>query len=76
MDLVSFFAALILYTTLGTLAVAVAAYAAYKLREGRRPRRGTVADTGETFEPIFLERFEPGQALSTAVSNAGAKRGG
>ncbi|MBI4756679.1 MAG: hypothetical protein HY778_14930 [Betaproteobacteria bacterium] len=58
-DLVSVFANLILYTTLGTIAVAIAAYMAYKLRERRAPRRHVRRPgSGHGPEPVFLVPFE------------------
>jgi len=58
MDFISILATVILFTTVGTLVVAVAAYAAYKLRERRKPVKRTSAmlATGE-IEPIFLEPY-------------------
>ena len=60
MDLISLLATIILITTLGTLVVGVAAYAAFKLRDKRKPRKGdpTVKQDGE-HEPIFLQRYAP-----------------
>lgn len=60
MDLISILATVILLTTIGTLVVAVAAYAAFKMREKRKPRRHdpTVPLHGSR-EPIFLTRFIP-----------------
>lgn len=58
-DLVSIFANLILYTTLGTIAVAIAAYLAYKLRERRAPRRHVRRPgPGHRPDPVFLVPFE------------------
>ena len=60
MDLISILATVILLTTIGTLVVAVAAYAAFKMREKRKPKRHdpTVPLHGAR-EPIFLTRFIP-----------------
>ena len=59
MDFISILATILLFTTVATLAVALAAYAAFKLRERRKPgKTGTVSATGE-IEPIFLERYVP-----------------
>lgn len=60
MDLISLLATLILITTIGTLIVAIAAYAAFKLRDKRRPRRRdpTIAHEGP-HEPVFLKRYVP-----------------
>jgi len=63
MDLISLLATVILITTIGTLVVGVAAYAAFKLRDKRKPRRRdpTMENTGE-YEPIFLQRYTPAGA--------------
>jgi hypothetical protein len=59
MDFISILATVILFTTIATLVVAVATYAAYKLRERRKPvRRAAVVDEGE-LEPIFLDPYTP-----------------
>lgn len=60
MDLISILATVILITTLGTLIVAVAAYAAFKLRDKRKPKKKdqTLDDSGP-FEPIFLTPYIP-----------------
>lgn len=60
MDLISILATVILITTLGTLVVAVAAYAAFKLRDKRKPRKKdpTMNNDGP-FEPIFLLQYNP-----------------
>jgi hypothetical protein len=59
-DLFSILATVILLTTIGTLVVAVAAYAAFKMREKRKPKRHdpTVPLHGAR-EPVFLTRFIP-----------------
>ncbi len=61
MDLISILATVILITTIGTLVVGVAAYAAFKLRDKRRPKKKdpTASDQGELGEPIFLKRYVP-----------------
>jgi hypothetical protein len=66
MDLIQLFATLILVTTLITLAVAVAAYAAYKLREKRRPLEERVLGEEDDFQAIFLEPFEPARGASAS----------
>ena len=57
MDLLSLLATVILFTTVGTLVVALAAYAAYKLREKRKPVKKKRNESGLNMEPIFLEPF-------------------
>jgi hypothetical protein len=59
MDFISILATIILFTTVATLAVALAAYAAFKLRERRKPGKGGPAVAGGAIEPMFLERYMP-----------------
>jgi hypothetical protein len=62
MDLISILATVILVTTIGTMVVGVGAYAAFKLRDKRKPstKKGddTLDDKGPR-EPIFLKRYVP-----------------
>lgn len=62
MDLISILATVILITTIGTLVVGVGAYAAFKLRDKRKPSKGradaTMEDKGLQ-EPIFLTPYIP-----------------
>jgi len=69
MDFISILATVILFTTVGTLVVAVAAYAAYKLRERRKPLKKTsvMLASGE-IEPIFLEPY----TLEEPVARSGS----
>ena len=59
MDFISILATILLFTTVATLAVALAAYAAFKLREGRKPGKSAARGAGEAIEPMFLERYVP-----------------
>jgi len=59
MDFISILATIILFTTVATLAVALAAYAAFKLREKRKPGKTGPAAAGVAIEPMFLERYVP-----------------
>jgi hypothetical protein len=71
MDFISILATILLFTTVATLAVALAAYAAFKLREGRKPgRKGPGPATSLEIEPIFLERYVPDEADLEAVQDA------
>jgi heme/copper-type cytochrome/quinol oxidase subunit 2 len=56
MQLDSILSTMILFAFLVTILLAVGSYAAYKLRERRRPRdpQGEMND-----EPVFFERFFP-----------------
>lgn len=59
MDLISILATVILVTTIGTMVVGVGAYAAFKLRDKRKPT-GKKTDTARSSEePIFLKRYVP-----------------
>lgn len=62
MDLISILATVILATTIGTLIVGVGAYAAFKLRDSRRPKTKKTSDAstgGTAKEAIFLKRYVP-----------------
>lgn len=60
MDLISILATVILITTIGTLVVGIAAYAAFKLRDKRRPKKKDPTANQNTFDkPIFLKRYDP-----------------
>jgi hypothetical protein len=59
MDFISILATILLFTTVATLAVALAAYAAFKLREGRKPGKAAARASGEAIEPMFLDRYVP-----------------
>ncbi len=61
MDLISILATVILVTTIGTMVVGVGAYAAFKLRDKRRPKAKKPGETAgdESAEPVFLTRYLP-----------------
>lgn len=60
MDLISILATVILVTTIGTTVVGVGAYAAFKLRDKRRPKTKKVLASGPGSEdPVFLKRYMP-----------------
>jgi|GEM_PF-714777 hypothetical protein len=62
MDLVSILATVILVTTIGTMVVGVGAYAAFKLRDKRKPSKKRGDDTLDaqgTGKPIFLTPYTP-----------------
>jgi hypothetical protein len=60
MDLISVLATVILIVTIGTLVVGVAAYAAFKLRDNRRPKRKDVHTAADgVHKPIFLQPYTP-----------------
>lgn len=69
MDLISILATVILVTTIGTMVVGVGAYAAFKLRDKRKPtkkRSDATLDDDGSHEPIFLKRYVPQVALESA----------
>lgn len=62
MDLISILATVILVTTIGTMVVGVGAYAAFKLRDRRKPSKKRTDDTQDAVaarEPVFLKRYQP-----------------
>ena len=71
MDFITILATILLFTTIATLAVALAAYAAFKMRERRKPgKKGGPAAAGAALEPIFLKRYVPEEDDIEAVSDA------
>lgn len=65
MDLISILTTVILTTTIGTVIVGVAAYAAFKLRDKRKPKAkadGAAKGAGDTAEAVFLKRYVPAGA--------------
>jgi heme/copper-type cytochrome/quinol oxidase subunit 2 len=69
MDLISILTTVILTTTIGTVIVGVAAYAAFKLRDKRKPKAktdGNAKAAGEAAEAVFLKRYIPAGALASA----------
>ena len=53
MDIVPYLSAVILVATIATILLAVISYAAFKLRDKRRPR-------GVQETPVFFHRYRPG----------------
>ena len=67
MDFISILATILLFTTVATLAVALAAYAAFKMRERRKPgKKAGLVSAGGEIEPIFLERYMPDEGDTEA----------
>jgi hypothetical protein len=58
MDVVPYLSAVILISTIATIALAVFSYAAFKLRDKRRPK----SKTGDA--PVFFHRYRPGDAAA------------
>jgi hypothetical protein len=75
MDLISILATVILTTTIGTVIIGVAAYAAFKLRDKRKPKgkkdNKALSDKAG-LEPIFLRRFMPAESGEAAVAETAA----
>lgn len=65
MDLIPFFSTAILIATIASIILAVSSYAAYKLRERRRPNRAF--DPKEIREAVFFHRYEPGERRATGT---------
>jgi hypothetical protein len=72
MDFISILATILLFTTVATLAVALAAYAAFKMRERRKPGKKVTGAGGSPLEiePIFLERYVPDEDDLAAAADA------
>jgi heme/copper-type cytochrome/quinol oxidase subunit 2 len=71
MDLISILATVILVTTIGTMVVGVGAYAAFKLRDRRKPKKKKTDDTMDSAgsqEPIFLTRYVPAKESESPES--------
>lgn len=66
MDLISILATVILVTTIGTMVVGVGAYAAFKLRDKRKPTGKKTDNTSLSGEPIFLKRYVPGRPADSS----------
>lgn len=73
MDLISILTTVILATTVGTVIIGVAAYAAFKLRDKRKPKvkkDGDAAKAGTAaVEAVFLKKYVPVSAIPS-VSEA------
>ncbi len=70
MDLISILATVILVTTIGTMIVGVGAFAAFKLRDKRKPKKSksdTALNLTGIQEPIFLTPYIPPQDSQQAV---------
>lgn len=66
-QIVPLFASLILYTTVGTLVLALAAYISYKLRERRVPKRRPRVPRTAQNELIFVLPYVPGRERDNSV---------
>jgi heme/copper-type cytochrome/quinol oxidase subunit 2 len=73
MDLISILTTVILATTIGTVIVGVAAYAAFKLRDKRKPKAKPKNDDGQESkvqEAIFLKPYEPNSPTAAQPAKA------
>ena len=79
MDLISILTTVILATTIGTVIIGVAAYAAFKLRDKRKPKAkkdGGDAKAGTAaVEAVFLTKYVPMSATSSALGADPASHG-
>jgi heme/copper-type cytochrome/quinol oxidase subunit 2 len=68
-DLISILTTIILATTIGTIIVGVAAYAAFKLRDKRKPKKKTSADGSgsDIEEAVFIKRYTPAHLNQVAT---------
>jgi heme/copper-type cytochrome/quinol oxidase subunit 2 len=64
-DLISILTTTILATTIGTIIVGVAAYAAFKLRDKRKPTKKASTDGNGQEEAVFLKRYVPAVASAS-----------
>ncbi len=74
MDLVSILATVILVTTIGTMVVGVGAYAAFKLRDKRKPtkkRQDDTLDAQGNGAPVFLTPFVPPEQAGSQSATPG-----
>jgi hypothetical protein len=66
MDLISILTTVILATTVGTVIIGVAAYAAFKLRDKRKPKAkkdaGDAKAQSAALEAVFLKKYVPTSA--------------
>jgi hypothetical protein len=69
-DVVPYLSAVILISTIATIALAVLSYAAFKMRDKRRPKaKGNDA-------PVFFHRYRPPGADPEPESDAADESGG
>ncbi len=59
MDLISILATVILVTTIATTVVGIGAYAAFKLRDKRKPAKKASATEEGPQQAVFLKRYVP-----------------
>ena len=64
MDIVPYLSAVVLIATIATILLSVISYAAFKLRDKRKPK-----SSGEA--PVFFHRYEPEAARELLPPDAG-----
>lgn len=64
MDLVPYLSAVVLISTIATILLAVLSYAAFKLRDKRKPKQSTDA-------PVFFHRYRPEEAEEADAAEGG-----
>jgi hypothetical protein len=67
MDLIPYLSAVILVSTVATILLAVLSYAAFKLRDKRRPKKS------EGEGPAFFHRYRNAPACEQEVTASGAE---
>jgi hypothetical protein len=72
MDLIAILSTVILLVTVGTITVALAAYAAVKVRDKRKPKQGPASSTDNQggFQPEFLRRYMPPDKTEAVTSGS------
>jgi hypothetical protein len=68
MDLIPYLSTVIVVATLATVILAVFSYAAFKVRDKRRPREDGTA-------PVFFRRYDPGPSPSDTGAEGDAPTG-
>ena len=70
MDLISILATVIWVTTIGTMVIGVGAFAAFKLRDKRKPSKaksGVLQNPAGVPDPIFLKPYLPPELEKAAL---------
>ncbi len=65
MDVVPYLSAIILVSTIATVLLAILSYAAFKLRDKRKPKPSSAA-------PVFFRRYQPETAADSALADDGS----
>jgi hypothetical protein len=65
-DLIPYLSAIILISTIATVLLAIISYAAFKLRDKRKPKQAAAA-------PVFFRRYVPSSSPAEAGATDGAQ---